>query len=243
MANLITQEYAINMTPGAIPAVVHVSQYDAGNRNLRFLLYSGNAKFIIPSSATVSIRGSKTDGTVYEYRLNTSDNTAEGPVQVQMTAVAGRHMAEIRVYDGSTVIGSANIVIMVEKSPSPENYTPSATELPLLEQASGSLATIFQSEKQTKLSESNAKASAGQAASSADAAGKSATASADSATKSADSATASAASAEAAAASEKNAMSATPDGYSKLAETFNALGLYVDSDGYPCQAINDEAQD
>ena len=68
----------------------------------------------------------------------------------------------------------------------------------------------------------------------------SATASANSAGKSA---TAAASSAAAAAASEKNAMSATPDGYSKLAGTFNALGLYVDSDGYPCHAINDEAQD
>lgn len=68
----------------------------------------------------------------------------------------------------------------------------------------------------------------------------SATASANSAGKSA---TAAASSAAAAAASEKNAMSATPDGYSKLASTFNALGLYVDSDGYPCHAINDEAQD
>lgn len=67
------------------------------------------------------------------------------------------------------------------------------------------------------------------AATSASSAGKSASAAASSATS--------------AAASEKNAMSATPDGYSKLASTFNALGLYVDSDGYPCHAINDEAQD
>lgn len=46
-----------------------------------------------------------------------------------------------------------------------------------------------------------------------------------------------------AAESAKNAMSSTPDGYSALASTFNALGLYVDSEGYMCQAINGETQD
>ena len=50
-------------------------------------------------------------------------------------------------------------------------------------------------------------------------------------------------SASAAAESAKNAMSSTPDGYSTLASTFNALGLYVDSEGYMCQATNGETQD
>ena len=64
-----------------------------------------------------------------------------------------------------------------------------------------------------------------------------------SAKNAAQSATDAAGYAGAAAESAKNAMSATPDGYSTLASTFNALGLYVDSEGYMCQAISGETQD
>ena len=50
-------------------------------------------------------------------------------------------------------------------------------------------------------------------------------------------------SAAAAAISEANAFSGTPEGYAELASTFNALGLYVDSDGYICQALFGETKD
>ena len=78
--------------------------------------------------------------------------------------------------------------------------------------------------------------SAGQAAASASSASTSATNAAASEANASNSAAA-------AAISEANAFSGTPEGYAELASTFNALGLYVDSDGYTCQALFGETKD
>lgn len=237
----ITDTYALDMTPGAIPAVVHLSQYDSGARELKFLLYAGSRLYTPPTGSTVTIRGGKPDGTIYEYACTVSENAATVTPTAQMTAVKGFHDAEIRVYKGSDIIGSANIRIMVEPSPFPESFRASATELPIIEGASKAAIDAEEYKNAALNSQNAASTSATQAANSAAAASRSASAAATSETATKASETAAASSAAAAAQSEKNAMSATPSGYSTLADTFNALGLYVDQDGYVCHAINSEA--
>ena len=235
MAQTITVKLSI--TPGGIPPVIHLSQYDKTARTLSFLLVDETGTYTVPSGASATIRGTKPDHTGFMYGCTIYGTTVSVAVQDQMTVCAGRVSCELRIAgsDGS-ILGTANFWLAIEATALADDVPVSKTDLPLVEKAAENIDTATAAAK-------TATAKANEATSSATAAANSASAAADSATKSADSATASAASAEAAAASEKNAMSATPDGYSKLAETFNALGLYVDSDGYPCQAINDEAQD
>ena len=231
------------MTPGSIPEVVHLSQYDTGARDIKFLLYAGSRSYTPQSGSIVTIRGGKPDGTIYEYECTVSGNTATLTPTTQMTAVKGIHEAEIRIYNGSDIIGSANIRIMVEPSPFPEIFRASATELPIIE---GANKAAFDAEKYKNAalnSQNAASASAEQANNSATESSRSASAAAASEAAAKTSETNAANSAKAAAASEKNAMSATPDGYASLAATFNALGLYVDSEGYTCQAISGETQD
>lgn len=239
----ITEPYALDMTPGAIPAVVHLSQYDSGARELKFILYAGSRPYTPQAGSTVTIRGGKPDGTIYEYACTVSGNAATFTPTAQMTAVKGFHDAEIRIYNGSDIIGSANIRIMVEPSPFPESFRTSATELPIIEGASKAALDAEEYKNAALNSQNAASVSATQATNSATESSRSASAAAASETAAKISETNAANSAKAAAASEKNAMSATPDGYASLASTFNALGLYVDSEGYTCQAINTEAKD
>ena len=239
----IEDTYALDMTPGAIPAVVHLSQYDSGMRDIKFLLYAGSRPYTPQTGSSVTIRGGKPDGTIYEYTCTVLGNAVTVTPTLQMTAVRGFHDAEIRIYSDSDMIGSANVRIMVEQSPFPESFRASATELPLVEGAHKAAYDAEEYKNSALNSQNAASASATQAASSAMAASKSASAAAASETASKTSEANAANSAKAAATSEKNAMSATPDGYSSLASTFNALGLYVDSEGYTCQAINTEAKD
>lgn len=216
----ITDTYSLDMTPGTIPAVVHLSQYDIGEREMKFLLYAGSKPYSPPDGSTVTIRGGKPDGTIYEYSCNTSGNAVTVQPTEQMTAVKGFHDAEIRVYNGTNIIGSANLRIMVEPSPFPEGYRVSTTQIPAIEGAA-------QAATDALASRNAASAYKSQAADSASAAKNSATAAAASETAAKDSESAAKNSAAAAATSEKNAMSATPDGYNELASTFNALGLSV----------------
>lgn len=239
----ITDTYALDMTPGAIPAVVHLSQYDSGARELKFLLYAGSRPYTPQNGSTVTIRGGKPDGTIYEYVCTVSENAVTITPTTQMTAVKGIHEAEIRIYNGSDMIGTANIRIMVEQSPFPESFRASATELPIIEGASKAAIDAEEYKNAALNSQNAASTSAAQAANSATEASRSASAAATSEVAAKTSETNASNSAKAAAASEKNAMSATPDGYASLASTFNALGLYVDSEGYTCQAIGEEAKD
>lgn len=239
----IEDTYALDMTPGSIPEVVHLSQYDTGARDIKFLLYAGSRPYTPQNGSTVTIRGGKSDGTIYEYTCTVSGNAATLTPTTQMTAVKGIHEAEIRIYNGSDIIGSANIRIMVEPSPFPESFRASATEIPLVEGAHKAASDAEEYKNSALNSQNAASTSAAQAANSAEASSRSASAAAASETAAKTSETNASNSAKAAAASEKNAMSATPDGYASLASTFNALGLYVDSEGYTCQAISGETQD
>lgn len=234
---MIEQNYNLNTIPSASPVpIVHVSQYDKGSRTLKFKLFEGSREYSVPSGAAVTIRGTKPDGNGFEYAASMTGNTVKMDLQQQMATCAGSVRCEVRIASGTQILGTADFILEVKPSALNESTPLSETELPLIEKAAEGAAKIEANLSASNTAASNAAKSASQAASSASAA----SASANSAGKSA---TAAASSAAAAAASEKNAMSATPDGYSKLAGTFNALGLYVDSDGYPCHAINDEAQD
>ena len=233
---MITQTHNLNLIPGSVPPVVNVTQYDKTARTLVFNLWDGETSFSVPSGAAVTIRGTKPDGNGFEYAASMTGNTVKMDLQQQMATCAGSVRCEVRIASGTQILGTADFILEVKPSALNENTPLSETELPLIEKAAEGAAKIEANlsasntaASNAATSEANAKNSETNAAASANSAGKSATAAASSAA--------------AAAASEKNAMSATPDGYSKLAGTFNALGLYVDSDGYPCHAINDEAQD
>lgn len=219
----ITQTYQVDMTPGGVSQVVHVSMSEVGGeRILKFVLYNGNISYIIPSGATTTIRGGKPDGTIYEYSCNIASDrkSVSIPVQSQMTAIPGIHDAEIRVYDGTNIIGSANLKIFVEKSPFSKFYRVSASELPAIETAEQAAFEAHADRNAVAAYKDQAKQSEENAANSS----TSATNAANTATSKAAEAKASA---DAAAKSEENAMSATPEGYSALASTFNALGLSV----------------
>ena len=233
MAN---QTVRLDMTPGYLQSAVSVSQYDDGLRSIDFELYKDGAAYNIPSGATVTINGHKPDGNVYSVPCTYSGNMVTVVFTKQMTAVDGFSAAEISIVSGSTRLGSANFKVIVEKSQMSDNAVVSESQIPLIEE-------VGQHAAEALISRNAAAEYAKQASDNAATASAASTSSSANAVQAASSATAAAASASAAADSAKNALSGTPDGYSTLAATFNALGLYVDSDGYVCQAIGTEAKD
>ena len=240
---MATQTVKLDMTPGCLQSAVSVSQYDDGLRSIDFELYKDGAAYNIPSGATVTINGHKPDGNVYSVPCTYSGNKVTVTFTKQMTAVDGFNTAEISIISGSTRLGSANFKVIVEKSPMSDNAVVSDSQIPLIEEAGQHAAEALISRNAAAEYAKQASDNAATASAASTSASSNAAKAASSATVAAASASAAADSASAAADSAKNAMSATPDGYSTLAATLNALGLYVDSDGYVCQAIGTEAQD
>lgn len=132
----ITHEAYLNIVPGDSPApIIKVSQYDA-DFSIVFHLIAKKRGIIpayprtvendedvtinVPTSATVSVRGTKTDGNGYSANATLS-GTATAPIVTvagheQMTASAGVNVYEITFYaDNATKrLSTANFILFVE---------------------------------------------------------------------------------------------------------------------------------
>ena len=132
---MITQHYMIDLIPAGEPVVVHVSQYDKLARILAFDLYTGGVAFEPPAGATAQIRGTKPDGTVFNYAMTVDGITVSIPIHQQMALVAGDVPCEIQIVgDGGAQIGTANFLLKVERSALDEEAAESSSDIPLFEQ-------------------------------------------------------------------------------------------------------------
>ena len=114
---MITINTILDMRPGAIPKVIHLSQYDS-DFSLVFRLHASFGTLNIESGTTAEIRGTKKSGTGYSASatLNTTNNTVTVAGDAQMTAVAGQNIYEIVLTKNNKVLGSANFILLVERA-------------------------------------------------------------------------------------------------------------------------------
>ena len=232
---MITEQLRLNLIPNGIPPVIHVSQYDVG-RTLQFIIYNGSSQYVFTSGESAILLGTKPDGHIFIYDLTISNNVLSIDTTEQMLAIPGNVNAEIRVQGADKDIGTANFIFAVEESPIYKDIIYSDSEIPAIEQAAANIGQAKDAASQAQAYRNGAQTAATNAAASASSASTSATNAAASEANASNSAAA-------AAISEANAFSGTPEGYAELASTFNALGLYVDSDGYTCQALFGETND
>lgn len=110
----------VDVQPGVgVPAIFHCSQGDKGTRIILGLL-NNNDSYTIPEGTTAIIRGSRADGTLFTEITADIDTTTEIKFNLteDMTSVAGPVECEAVMTSGTAnVIGTANFIIDVEKSP------------------------------------------------------------------------------------------------------------------------------
>ena len=171
---MITQRTRLDMRPGGIAPVVHVSQYDNDINALIFDLYYGTSVWNVPSGASVLINGLKPDDHGFSYAsVSASGNSVTCNLTTQMTAVAGEVMCELRVRNGAgtQIIGSANFILDVEEAALTDDTIISDTMIPLIEQAveiaSNLDGYITQTQENAELAQAAAEAAASSAESAA----------------------------------------------------------------------------
>lgn len=112
---MITITNKIDMYPGGLPVVIHLSQYDS-DFTLVFELYSSAGTFTVQSGTTAIIRGTKTDGNGYDATATISGNTVTVTGDEQMTAAAGFNGFELVLTKDDKDLSTANFVLDVEKA-------------------------------------------------------------------------------------------------------------------------------
>lgn len=116
----MSQNVNVNLVPGNYPKEFHVSQYDVGRQLIANIVDSTGA-YSIPSGATVTLVGTKPSG----FGFTLSGSVGSGGVvtfstTATVTAEYGRIPCEIRIESGNTVLGTANLMLIVEESPHQE---------------------------------------------------------------------------------------------------------------------------
>lgn len=131
---MITQTYNIDLIPSGVPTIVHVSQYDSASRTIAMNIYDGGVAYDL-TDKIVTVRGTKSDNTGFEYPCTVNGNVASFVLNAQMTIFSGDVPCEIRIAENGFVIGSHNFVLRVERTPLDSSIVISDTELPLIEEA------------------------------------------------------------------------------------------------------------
>jgi len=113
--------YRIDLTPNAsYTETVSVSQDDVG-REIVIDLYKDGTSYTPASGTTITMQGTKPSGLGYTITGTASGSSVTFLTTEEMTQEAGRFASEIVLTNGSTVIGTANFALYVEKNPHPEN--------------------------------------------------------------------------------------------------------------------------
>lgn len=114
---MITINSQLDMTPGAIPAVIHRSQYDS-DFSIVFTLFARTGDFTIASGTTAKVRGTKKSGTGYsaDATIDVSAKTVTVTGDQQMTVASGQNIFEIVLLNGTSELCSANFILDVERA-------------------------------------------------------------------------------------------------------------------------------
>lgn len=122
MATITKQTIYLDLTPGRVFPVLHVSQGDTGLEALEFKLVQNGMVFNVPAAVTdIQLNGTTPLG-VFSYNhasgINWSGNTVTAAVTQTMTAEKGMVVAELVLLDSAMhSIGSLNFLLSVEPSP------------------------------------------------------------------------------------------------------------------------------
>lgn len=131
---MITQTYKLNLVPDGLQyPYVNISQYDSESRNIVFKLYNGTTEFEVPSGSVVTVRGTKSDNTGFEYECTYDGNEVTFVLQQQVSIFPGVVRSELRITNGDEILGTANFAFRVERTALSDTTEVSETDLPWFE--------------------------------------------------------------------------------------------------------------
>lgn len=171
----MTENHVLQLVPGGVPLVLHVSQYDA-DRSYVLAPYYGAVKYEKEKGTAVALEATKPDSTVVAITPTyNEDGTIFFDLPASLTQVAGDVRAKLVILDESGKrIASAKIIFAVDVAGIDTYARVSESDLALLhgveektaniaentKRAEASATAAAQSEKNAKSSETNAKNSA-----------------------------------------------------------------------------------
>lgn len=113
---LVTTDFNINITPGAMPQVVHVSEYDIGRSYTVGLIGENNDTFTIPTGTTATIEGTLNGVVGFSVPATISNNKVAFTLTESMTAYAGKAWCKIKLTLNDEPIQTCAFILAVDRA-------------------------------------------------------------------------------------------------------------------------------
>ena len=114
MSTIIQHDFFVDITPGARPRFIYVSEYDIG-RYFSVTLMNGDDPFTIPAGTTATV-----EGTIGDHGFTVDASVASNKVVFQltesMTAAAGRAWTKIKLVNGGEPVSTAAFILAVDRA-------------------------------------------------------------------------------------------------------------------------------
>lgn len=137
MADLVSQKIRLGLSTKGVPPTVYIHQNDSLGRKLIFEIVSDTGVIELPTGSKAYIEGTKPDKTSYSYACEVTGNEIAISVPLQMAAVAGEHLAQMKIVTSTGEVAYCiNMFVFVQKAAMDPDAAESETEIPgLVEQA------------------------------------------------------------------------------------------------------------
>lgn len=134
----------IDVTPGAEPKVIHVSQYDKNSRTYAAQLYASGAEFTVPEGATVAIIGTKPDGHGFDIPAALEGDTVTFSLHEQMTPVAGRVPCKLTIEKDGAELLTERFILSVDRTALDLDTIKSDSEIRQIAEIQGNFGEIIE---------------------------------------------------------------------------------------------------
>ena len=133
----------LNLIQDGVKPVCHASQFDVG-RQIRLDLFEGSSIYTLSGSESLVLDVKKEDTCVVTVEVaNTSSDYVIITTTQQMTACPGENICELKITNGTTVIGTLNFIMEVEEDPLNNGVTSQSAIHDLQTQVEDIVAHIF----------------------------------------------------------------------------------------------------
>lgn len=113
---IVNRSFSVNVAPGAMPPIVHVSEYDVGRAYTVSILDGQGNMFTIPSGTTASIEGTLNGSVGFTQSATISNNQVSFTLSESMTAYSGKAWCKIKLTLNDEPIQTCAFILAVDRA-------------------------------------------------------------------------------------------------------------------------------
>ena len=113
---LVNSAFTVNVTPGAMPPIVHVSEYDIGRTYTVTINGQNGSAFNIPAGTTATVEGTLNGVIGFTTDATISGSTVSFTLTESMTAKSGKAWCKIKLTLNDEPIQTCAFILAVDRA-------------------------------------------------------------------------------------------------------------------------------